>query len=131
MGLHSGTSAAGVLALVLLCSGCGTLIHGTKQEVTIETEPTGASITIPGSHVRGLTSPAVVRLARGRGHLVIVRKLGYQTKGVYIYSEVEPLALVLDVFSGGVGILVDLWTGGMYELRPDEVFVALTEEKNE
>ncbi len=129
MGLHNGALAAGILALVLSCSGCGTLIHGTTQEVMIETEPTGASITIPGSRVRGLTSPAVVELARGRGHLIIVKKVGYETKGVYIHSELEPLSLVLDILLGGIGILIDWPWGGLYELRPDEVFVALTKEK--
>jgi len=68
--------AAVVFAVAVSCGGCATLAHGTHQTVLIQSEPTGAAVSVNG-HPVGDT-PATVRLSRRhRPHLTLTKD-GYE-----------------------------------------------------
>jgi len=87
-----------VLALV---SGCATLIHGPYQEVSVESNPPGATATIvPTLSERGtnyldptrqytVTTPATVRLRRDNTYRVDVQKSGYKLTSTKVVSSYD------------------------------------------
>jgi hypothetical protein len=61
-------------ALLTMATGCATL-RGGEQKMKIETEPTGASLTVDSQHY---TTPAEVVLKRKDAHHITVSKAGYR-----------------------------------------------------
>jgi hypothetical protein len=55
-------------------TGCATL-RGDKQKMTIDTDPSGANLTVDG---KTYTTPAEVMLKRKEAHEVAITKQGYQ-----------------------------------------------------
>jgi hypothetical protein len=90
------------LASVLgLLGGCATVIHGPYQEVSIDSNPPGATATVtPTLSERGVnfidpnkeykvTTPATVRLRRDNSYRVDVQKPGYKTASTKLLSSYD------------------------------------------
>lgn len=63
-----------VLGLVGMCTGCATL-RGDTQKMKIESEPSGAQLTVDG---KNYTTPADVPLKRKETHRIAIAKAGYR-----------------------------------------------------
>lgn len=105
--------------LACLVSGCATVIHGSKQDVAIISEPRSATITIDGFNV-GKT-PYLARLSRKDIHLVKLELPGYQPYEVTINRKLDGWIFGNIVLGGIVGIVVDVATGSMYRLTPKDI----------
>jgi hypothetical protein len=69
-----------LLVLAPLLSGCATVIHGTRQDVRVETEPPGATASVGDQKI---TTPGVLKLKRKEKALeIVVEKEGYETRRV-------------------------------------------------
>ena len=69
-----------LLVLAPLLSGCATVIHGTRQNVRVETDPPGATASAGDQKI---TTPGVLRLRRKEKALeIVVEKAGYETRRV-------------------------------------------------
>ena len=89
---------ASVLALL---GGCATLIHGPYQDVTVDSNPPGATATItPSISERGslfldptksykVTTPATLRLRRDNTYRVEVQKTGYKLASTKVVSSYD------------------------------------------
>ena len=119
---HSITNAAvGILLSMSLCS-CACIVNGTKQEVHINSNPSGADITINGiPHGR---TPTSVSLERSGTHLVQITRDEYmptsQTIGHRLSGWFWP-----DIFCDTIPGLVDLCVGSAYRLDPETIDVQL------
>ena len=68
------------LLLSFLTAGCATVVHGTRQDVRVETEPPGATASVEGQTI---TTPGVLRLRRKEKALeVLIEKEGYVSRRV-------------------------------------------------
>jgi hypothetical protein len=68
------------LGLALLLSGCATVLHGTRQDVRVETNPPGATASAGDQKI---TTPGVLKLKRKEKALeIVVEKEGYETRRV-------------------------------------------------
>jgi hypothetical protein len=68
------------VALAPLASGCATVIHGTRQNVRVETDPPGATASAGDQRI---TTPGVLKLKRKEKALeIVVEKEGYETRRV-------------------------------------------------
>jgi hypothetical protein len=118
------------LALVLPClavalSGCGTIMHGTMQEIAIVSAPAGAEVSVDGAAV-GRT-PLNVRLKRKQAHQVRIEAAGYlpyetalsRTTSVWLWPDILGTAWLL------APLPIDALSGGLYELKPSLVSAAL------
>ena len=70
------TRIAAALVLTASMSACGTIMHGTSQDIGFQSSPSSAKLTVDGI-LKGQT-PAVVPLARKRTHIVRLELDGYQ-----------------------------------------------------
>ena len=111
------------LAVPLALSACGTIIQGTKQQVSISSAPTGAEVTV--DNVPLGKTPVVGDLKRKDHHLVRITLDGYQPHEIALARSVSGWVAGNIVFGGIIGLAVDAITGGMYKLTPDQVLTAL------
>ena len=114
------------LLVVTLLIGCGTIIHGGSQDVSVTSDPSGATVEIDGSEVGD--TPVTRSLDRGSQHTVAISMDGYETEQVTIQKSVDGWVAGNIVFGGLIGLAVDAATGGMYKLSPTQVQQTLDEE---
>jgi len=109
----------------LLLFGCGTIIHGGSQDVSVTSSPGGATVEIDGTEVGD--TPVTKSLDRGSQHTVAISMDGYETEQVTIQKNVSGWVVGNILFGGLIGLAVDAGTGGMYKLSPTQVRQTLDE----
>jgi len=107
------------LVIILILQSCATIIHGSRQEVGIQSQPTNAIVTIDGQQ-KG-TTPLSVKLKRKHTHTIKFKLDGYKPYGATLTRKVSGWVAGNILFGGLVGLAVDLITGGIYKLSPDQV----------
>lgn len=69
----------------ILSAGCGTILHGSRQDIRVETDPPGATASAEGQTI---TTPGVLKLHRkATGLEVVVEKEGYVTRRVALVRK--------------------------------------------
>jgi len=96
--------------LILIMSGCATLLTGTKDTITFNSKPTGAIIYKDG--VEQCKTPCTIRVKRNLGDTDIEYKLdGYETRLITLDKEFNVLSVLnlgnllgwgIDALSGAV-----------------------------
>jgi PEGA domain len=112
-----------LLIFCLFFTGCATIIHGSKQQVAIISDPRKARIEIDGIAL-GQT-PYVARLTRGNNHLVKIELEGYLPYEMKLKSKLDGWFFGNIVLGGLIGIVIDVATGSMYRLSPKDVTTQL------
>ena len=107
------------LAVVAGLCSCGSIMNGTKQDVVIASNVSGATVEINGSN-RGVT-PLTVSLSRADDYTIVLRAEGYQDREIRYKSGVSAWLIGNIAFGGLIGIGVDCITGGAYTFDQDEV----------
>ncbi len=113
------TTSASVFLL-----GCATLSGGTNETITINSVPSGATVTVDGGAV--YTTPASISLSRKKEHLLTVEKAGYKKVIIAPSREFRGLSTV----GGNIlwllpGVIVDAASGAMYEFEDKNFTVTL------
>ncbi len=129
------TCLTGGACIAVLLSGCASVVSGRRADVAIHSVPSGALVSVRdngGSEVATVRTPAVVSLNRGAGFLkparytATIEKPGYQPAHVAIGPSLNPWLLGNVVLGGVPGLIVDPYTGAMWNLTPSEVETNLT-----
>ena len=113
------TVASSALATLFVVAACATIMHGTSQEVPISSQPTGATVTVDGKLVG--TTPVGVRLPRKSSHRIVVTLEGYQPFEILTTRKTSGWVWGNLVFGGLIGLVVDASTGGLYDVRPEQI----------
>lgn len=113
------TSILTVSIFLLFTQACGTIIHGTTQEVGISSSPSNASVTINGQN-HGNT-PMIIDLKRKDSHMVKIELNGYQPYETNLTRSTSGWIWGNIVFGGLIGLVVDASAGGMYKLTPEQL----------
>ena len=114
------------LLLVVTATGCGTILHGSNQQVVLQSEPSGAEVYSNGT-LLGRT-PTTVTLARNSTHPLVFRLAGYADQPFQISRGIDGLALVGDILLGVVPLVIDFATGSVYKLSPSQAIVVMRRE---
>ena len=78
-----------LLLLPILTTGCATVLHGTRQDVRVETEPPGATASVEGQTI---TTPGVLELRRReKAQEVLIEKYGYVSRRVALSRKTSGL----------------------------------------
>lgn len=120
----------GVICILMYSSltGCGSIIHGSRQQVSFDSKPQGATIRL--SNGTRLTTPQTVELRRAEDHTVTVEKDGYQPERITLKRDFNAVATILGNILWLVpGVLVDVLVGGAWTLDPDHISVDLVADK--
>ncbi len=112
--------AASTLAL---SSGCATILKGSRESLTVVSQPAGAKVQINGIDVGN--TPLTTRVNGTNDQLVMVRKDGYETRTILVASSVGAGWIVVDFLCGVLPVLVDAVTGDWKSLDQNNVNVVL------
>ena len=118
-----------VLVLSAICAnlvwGSATVISGSTQTVTFNSEPEGAKVLIDG--VQKCKTPCSLTLKRNKYDNVTFKKDGYQTKTVPLESSFNGVALLSIFWDLST---TDILTGSAFEYAPNEYFVEMKPKKD-
>ena len=116
------------LSIVMLqYIGCSTVMHSTTQSIELRTNPPNAKITIDGKKFG--TSPQVVNIDRGTNHIIKFELDGYETYETQATRKVSNW-FWLNALNGFLpGMVIDMFTGSMYNILPENIDVELTPAK--
>ena len=116
--------------LIMLLSGCASVICGPQQKVKINSRPNGAEVVIYDSNgqvVAENTTPCVAKLNRrapdyleAASYVILVKKEGFAPVQIPLSGTVNR-AYFANVLNAGLGLIVDPLTGSMWTLSPDAV----------
>jgi len=121
-----GTLCLLIIAIAITAVGCGTIIHGTTQQVGVSSSPSGAEVVVDG--VDQGSTPVTVDLSRKDKHTVKLSLDGYQPYEMIINRKVSGWVAGNIIFGGLIGLAVDAATGGMYKLSPEQVNAQLDQQ---
>ncbi len=120
-----------LLAVVSICvfmTSCATIFDDDTSSIVVSTEPSGAVVKVDGFPMG--TTPVALNLDSGSSHTLEISKDGYKTEYATLKKSVKWGWQVLDIFTTGfVGNIVDLVTPNGYALKPEKVYITLTEDK--
>ena len=112
-----------LVIVVVFLEGCGTILHGSQQEISIKADPPEATVRVDDKTVN---TPATLNLPRSVDHTITIELEGYESKEVKLERSVNAGATVLGNILWLIpGALVDVITGGAWTLEPDAVNVVL------
>jgi hypothetical protein len=112
------------LLAAIACSftSCASIIHGRKQEVSVSTNPTGATVS---DGVQSWTTPAVITLPRKRECVLTISKPGYEPQAIQLHRVISG-AVAANLIAGGfIGWGVDAISGAQWRLVPETLTVQL------
>ena len=126
----------GIGALVLVLSGCSSIVSQSEYSVAINSNPDTSNFVITnksGQNVHSGVTPATVTLRSSSGYFsgerytITFSKEGYPEKIFTMSSSIDGWYFGNILFGGPIGLLVvDPATGAMYNL-PERVDVSLDE----
>lgn len=102
---------------------CATVFSGSTSDVSILSDPSGAKISVDGIEVA--ETPVTLTLSKKSSHTIAVSAAGYKSEYFVIESNAGAGWIVLDLFAGGVPLIVDAVTGNWNKLSPDTIAVTL------
>lgn len=94
-----------ILSSTALFSGCATIVSGTDQKLTFDSEPEGATVTVAG-RVLGKT-PLTVEVDKDKNLALTFEKEGYKTYTTQLSTSLEPWFWGNIVIGGLVGSTTD------------------------
>jgi len=115
--LLAAASGIGLASAVVLA--CATIMHGSSQEVGISSQPTGATITVDGQPAGN--TPVTAKLSRKDIHRVAITLTGYQPFEITTTRKTSGWVWGNILFGGLIGLAVDAISGGLYDVRPEQI----------
>lgn len=105
-----------VLAISMVLSACATIIRGTEQQVSVNTNPVGARIDF--SNGQSCLSPCSITTRRDTSLQLNISMDGCAT---------QTATMIPTLAGGGVilGGLIDYGTGAVYDLQPNPLTITL------
>ena len=111
------------LMLVLTISGCATIVDGTSQPVTFNSEPNRAKIAINGVPV-GVT-PLTIQVKRAKNTMIEAKKDGYEPQQISLQTKVNTYFWGNILCGGFLGSTTDFASDAMVEYSPNMYFITL------
>lgn len=115
-----------LLASIALTTGCASIVKGTDQKLTFDSEPDGATVSVSG-RVLGKT-PLTASVDRASNQAFTFEKDGYETHTSQLSTTTNPWFFGNIVLGGLIGSTVDGVSGAIHQYSPDQYFITLTAE---
>lgn len=123
-----------VVGLVLGCVGCGTIVNGGHQDVSVHSPTPNAEMVVKSYKGREVYSGPTgkVSLSRDDQYTITVTAPGFKERKLTVTKSMSGwtfgnLVWILPIL-WGVGIAVDAASGGLWKLSPEETTVSLKPE---
>lgn len=111
-----------IVGSLLSCS-CATMIHGSNQKITINTEPQGAIVIVNKQEI-GFT-PMVYNARRSKDFTLVLTREGYECYEMDFIKEIDPVIIGNLLFGGIPGLLIDFAGGAAYKFPIEDINIKL------
>jgi len=118
-----------ILLAVGLMAGCATIISGTTDEVTFNSEPQDVEVTV-GGKVIGKT-PLTVQLDKKSGQSVEFNLEGYKRQTRALSTKMDSWFWGNIVLGGLIGSSTDGISGSIHEYSPNQYFVTMVADSSD
>jgi hypothetical protein len=112
-----------IVVLAAACAGCATITRGTTSQVQIQSVPSGAEARTSMGHQ--CMTPCTLQFNRKDEFVVTISKPGYHSVEIPVTTHVAGSGVAGAagnvVLGGGVGLAVDVFSGGTLEHVPNPV----------
>lgn len=117
-----------IVASTSLLGGCGTMLHGSRQDIMVQSSVPGAMVqTSPLSS--SVTAPGMLNLERKNNYVLTFTAPGYAPANVSVTNSIGVGTVIADVLlTGLVGVVVDGMTGSWYGLNPETANATLVKQ---
>ncbi len=112
-----------IVVVSLMVSGCASIMTGTTQQLTFNSNPDGATVTV-GGRVIGKT-PVTTSLKKSSGQPLSFSKEGYKPLSMSLESRINGWFWGNIVIGGLVGSTTDGLSGAVNEYSPSQYMVTL------
>lgn len=110
-----------------MLSACSTVLNTTTQEIELQTTPPNAKITVDGKKYG--VSPQSINIDRGSNHVVKFELDGYEPYETQLTGKIS-FWFWGNALNGFIpGMIIDMFTGSMYNLLPEKVDAVLIPAK--
>lgn len=108
-----------LVILSVLASGCGTIIYGTHQELSLNTHPSGEIARVG---TQSCVTPCTLTVSRKADHVYITEG-GVETE-YNLDKSLNGFTLFIGNILWGIipGIIVDGSSGGNHTIKPVDIF---------
>lgn len=117
------TASYSLMVIALTASACATIVDGTSQPVTINSEPNRAKVFINGAQV-GVT-PITIHVKRSKTTVVMAKKDGYEEQQFPLQTKMNPYFWGNFITGGPLGTTIDYASDAMVEYSPNMYFFSL------
>ena len=117
------THIVAILALCAAFTGCASIVSGTSQVVSINSNVQGATVSINGNQVG--STPFTSSIPRGKDTTVTVSKKGYTSQTIVLSTKLETIFWGNIIFGGLIGSTTDFATGACWEYSPGSYYINL------
>jgi hypothetical protein len=115
-------------ALAVSAGGCASVTRGTTEDVTVQSEPSGAVVRTTKEYSCAAT-PCVMKVKRKDEFTVMLSKQGYKETHIDVVTRMSGAGgagLAGNILIGGlIGVGVDAATGATLDHYPNPVFVVM------
>jgi len=121
-----------ILSVFILLAGfnaCSTIFNTTTQGIELNSNPPNAKITVDGKKFG--TSPQIVNIDRGSNHIIVFELDGYENYETQLTRKISNWFWVNALNGILPGMIIDMFSGSMYNLLPNKVEVDLSPTKVE
>lgn len=146
-----------VVVIALSLTGCGTVMHGSRDTIFVDSKPDGANASIAcdrkGGPASGVTPAKLTIERKAEGCRLTIEKPGFKTQRIdlektftgafwtnFAFSPVLATATIMSgrdfgydtaaaLLTSGVAFLVDQMTGAKYKYEPKEIVVELESQR--
>lgn len=134
------TCSFGLAVLAFSClPNCATIVSGTKQDITLNSNPPGADVRVFQGRVIGSVdgfpevasgnTPVVVSLQRDKQYTVIAEAPGYKQARMVVDQNFNGWVLGNIIFGWILGGAIDYLSGAWWRLNPDTIALRLHPEE--
>jgi hypothetical protein len=118
-----------LLLIVGMTVNCASIVHGTRQEISIQSTPTGADVVVKcakDAPFNAPSTPAEITLKRNRGGCAItVWKKGYEPRTFFLTRQLSGWYIANILIGGVIGLIIDAADGAMFNLSPNQIVALL------
>ncbi len=113
-----------IIMCAAMLSGCASLVSGSTQEVSFQSNPEDVVVTVSG-RVIGKT-PVTVQLDKKTGQSVVFGKDGYKPVTMQLTTTMDSWFWGNILLGGLIGSTTDGLSGAVHEYSPSQYFVTLS-----
>jgi predicted small secreted protein len=111
-----------------MLAGCGTMLHGARQDISVQSSVPGTTVQATPSAM-SIAAPGVLNLERKNNYVLNFTAPGYSPATVNVTNSIGTGTVIADVLlTGLIGVVVDGITGAWYGLNPETASATLLKQ---